>query len=149
MSLKQRVEEDLKQAIRKQSKDEIRALRAIKSLILLQETEKGASGELSENVELGLLSKAVKQRKDSAKLYIDQGRQDLAAVELSELEIIQNYLPEQLSEEQLTDTLRRIIQQVGAEGPKDMGKVMGLANKQLKGQADGSVIAARVKELLS
>lgn len=149
MSLKKRVEEDLKQAIKKQSKDEIRALRAIKSMILLQETEKGASGELSENVELGLLSKAVKQRKDSAKLYTEQERQDLAAIELSEIEIIQNYLPAQLSEQELTDALNEIIQQVGAEGPRDMGKVMGVANKQLKGRADGSAIASKVKALLS
>jgi len=148
MSLKKQIEEDLKSAIKAQNKDEIRALRGIKSMILLSETEKGSSGELSEEVELKLLSKAVKQRKDSAQLFADQGREDLASVERSELVVITKYLPEQLSEQELEKHLRQIIKQVNALGPQDMGKVMGAANKTLKGKADGSSIAKVVKALL-
>ena len=148
MSLKKQIEEDLKAAIRAQNKDEIRALRGIKSMILLAETEKGSSGELSEEVELRLLSKAAKQRKDSAQLFADQNREDLASVERSELVVIQKYLPEQLSEQELEVHLRQIIKQVNALGPQDMGKVMGAANKSLKGKAEGSSIAKLVKELL-
>ncbi len=136
-------------AMRAQNKDEIRALRGIKSMILLSETEKGATGELSEDAEIKLLSKAVKQRRDSAQLYADQGREDLARVERAELEIISKYLPEQLSEEELTEQLIQIIAQVGAVGPQDMGKVMGAANKALKGKADGSTMAKVVKTLLN
>jgi uncharacterized protein YqeY len=148
MSLKKQIEQDLKVAIRAQNKDEIRALRGIKSMILLSETEKGSSGELSEEVELGLLSKAAKQRKDSAQLFADQGREDLASIEKSELTVINKYLPEQLSEQELEAHLRQIIKQVNALGPQDMGKVMGAANKSLKGKADGSSIAKVVKALL-
>ena len=148
MSLKKQIEEDLKVAIRAQNKDEIRALRGIKSMILLSETEKGSSGELSEEVELRLLSKAAKQRKDSATLFADQNREDLASVERSELAVIKKYLPEQLSEQELEVHLRQIIKQVNALGPQDMGKVMGAANKSLKGKADGSSIAKVVKALL-
>ena len=148
MSLKKQIEQDLKVAIRAQNKDEIRALRGIKSMILLSETEKGSSGELSEEVELGLLSKAAKQRKDSAQLFADQGREDLASIEKSELTVINKYLPEQLSEQELAAHLRQIIKQVNALGPQDMGKVMGAANKTLKGKADGSSIAKVVKALL-
>jgi len=149
MSLKKQIDEDLKVAMRAQNKDEIRALRGIKSMILLSETEKGATGELSEDAEIKLLSKAVKQRRDSAQLYADQGREDLARVERAELEIISKYLPEQLSEEELTEQLIQIIAQVGAVGPQDMGKVMGAANKALKGKADGSTMAKVVKTLLN
>lgn len=148
MSLKKQIEEDLKVAIRAQNKDEIRALRGIKSMILLSETEKGSSGELSEEVELRLLSKAAKQRKDSATLFAEQNREDLATVERSELAVIKKYLPEQLSEQELEVHLRQIIKQVNALGPQDMGKVMGAANKLLKGKADGSSIAKVVKALL-
>ncbi|TDI65008.1 MAG: GatB/YqeY domain-containing protein [Bacteroidetes bacterium] len=149
MSLKKQIDEDLKVAMRAQIKDEIRALRGIKSMILLAETEKGATGELSEDAEIKLLSKAAKQRRDSARLYEDQGREDLADVERSELEIISKYLPVQLSEEDLVDQLSQIISQVGAVGLQDMGKVMGAANKALKGKADGSSIAKVVKTLLN
>jgi len=148
MSLKKQIDEDLKVAMRAQIKDEIRALRGIKSMILLAETEKGATGELSEDAEIKLLSKAAKQRRDSARLYEDKEREDLAVIERSELEIISKYLPVQLSEEDLVDQLSQIISQVGAVGPQDMGKVMGAANKELKGKADGSSIAKVVKTLL-
>ena len=149
MSLKTQIEQDLKAAMRSQNKDEIRALRGIKSMILLAETEKGAGAELSEETELKLLTKAVKQRKDSAHLYGEQGREDLAQVEQAEVDIIARYLPEQMSETELSDQLQLLIKQLGASGPKDMGKVMGMANKQLKGRADGATIAKMVKSLLS
>ena len=149
MSLKERVEVDLKGAIRSQNKDEIRALRGIKSLLLLAATEKGASGDLSEDAEIALLSKAVKQRKDSAKLYQEQGREDLAEIELAEISIISKYLPEQLSEAELQQHLEKLIAELGASGPQDMGKVMGAANKQLKGRAEGGTIAKIVKTILS
>lgn len=149
MSLKQQIDEDLKVAIRAQNKDEIRALRGIKSMILLAETEKGATGELVEDAEIKLLTKAAKQRRDSAQLYSDQNRKDLAAIEYSELEIISKYLPEQLSEEVLIDQLNQIISEIGAVGPQDMGRVMGTANKVLKGKADGSTMAKIVKNILN
>jgi uncharacterized protein YqeY len=149
MSLKQQIDDDLKTAMRGKNKDEIRALRGIKSMILLSETEKGFSGKLSTEAELKLLSKAVKQRKDSAALYEAKGRTDLAEVERAELEVINRYLPEQLSEQELTTQLKQIIAESGAEGPRDMGKVMGLANRALKGKADGGTIAKVVKTLLS
>ena len=149
MGLKKQIEEDLRNAMRNQEKDEIRALRGIKSMILLAETEKGAVADLSEEAELKLLTKAVKQRKDSAQLYSEQGREDLAKVEQAEIEVISRYLPRQLSEEELTEQLAQIIERLGAQGPKDMGKVMGAANKALKGMADGSAIANKVKSLLN
>ena len=148
MSLKSQIEQDLKAAMRSQNKDETRALRGIKSMILLAETEKGAGSELSPETELKLLTKAVKQRKDSAQLYQEQGREDLAEVELAEVEIISRYLPEQMSEEELTRQVQSIIEQTGASGPRDMGKVMGVANKALQGRADGSTIAKVAKSLL-
>ena len=149
MSLKKQIDEDLMVAIKAQNKDEIRALRGIKSMILLSETEKGVTGELSKEAELKLLTKAAKQRRDSAKLYSDQDREDLAVIETAELEIISKYLPEQLSEVELTDILNQIIAEVAAVGPQDMGKVMGAANRTLKGKADGSAIAKVVKTLLN
>lgn len=149
MSLKKRIEEDLKNAMKARDKDRLRALRAIKSLILLAETAEGRSGELTAEEEIKLLVKAAKQRKDSAEIYGQQGRTDLQAVELSELAVIEEYLPKKLSPEELKERLREIIQRVGATSAKDMGKVMGVANKELSGQADGKDIAATVKELLS
>ncbi len=149
MSLKERVESDLKEAMRSQNKDQVRALRGIKSQILLAETEKGAGGNLTEDGEITLLSKAVKQRKDSARLYQEQGRDDLADIELTEVEIITRYLPAQLTEEELRVHLQQLVDDLGAAGPQDMGKVMGQANKQLKGRADGGTMAKIVKSLLS
>ena len=149
MSLKSQIEQDLKAAMRSQNKDEIRALRGIKSIILLAETEKGAGSELSEETELKLLTKAVKQRKDSAALYSEQGRDDLAQVEQAEVDIISRYLPEQLSQEELTNQIQRIIEELGASGLKDMGKVMGVANSKFKGRADGAAIAGLVKAMLN
>ncbi|HLT07820.1 MAG TPA: GatB/YqeY domain-containing protein [Cyclobacteriaceae bacterium] len=148
MSLKQNVETEIKKAMLAKDKDRLRALRAIKSLIMLEET-KGGSGEVSEEEEIKLLTKAAKQRKDSAEIYQQQNREDLAAVELAELEIINEFLPKQLSEEELEAELKAIIAEVGAEGPKDMGKVMGAATKKLAGKADGKMISQKVKNLLA
>ncbi|MFC0261483.1 GatB/YqeY domain-containing protein [Fontibacter flavus] len=148
MSLKASVESEIKKAMLAKDKDRLRALRAIKSLILLEETKGGANGEISEEDELKLLTKAAKQRKDSADIYQQQNREDLYAVEMAELEIINEFLPKQLTEEELEAALKQIIAEVGAEGPKDMGKVMGAATKSLAGKADGKLISQKVKALL-
>ncbi|GAB2621256.1 GatB/YqeY domain-containing protein [Belliella aquatica] len=149
MSLKQSVESEIKKAMLAKDKDRLRALRAIKSLIMLEETKGGAAETLSEEDELKLLTKAAKQRRDSADIYQQQNREDLLAVELAELEIISEFLPKQLSEEELEVELKKIIAESGAEGPKDMGKVMGLASKALAGKADGKAISIKVKSLLA
>ena len=149
MSLKDQINADIKSAMLAKEKEKLTALRAIKSMILLAETEKGAAQELSADAEMKLLTKAAKQRKDSADIYIEQGRQDLADVELAELEVISTYLPKQLTEDELKSELVQIIAAVGAGGPQDMGKVMGAATKALAGKADGKAISAMVKNLLS
>lgn len=131
------------------NKEELEALRAIKSLILLAETDKGASGEISADTENKLLQKAVKQRKESADIFQQQGRQELADKETFQLEIISRYLPKQLSEDEIANELKKIIQQIGAKGPQDMGKVMGAATKALSGKADGKQISELVKKLLN
>ena len=149
MALKSQIEADIKSAMLAKKKEELTALRAIKSAILLAETEKGASNELSEDAELKLLTKAVKQRKDSAEVYIANGRQELADKELFEIEIISRYLPKQLSEDEIETAISHIISQVGAIGMQDMGKVMGVASKSLAGKAEGKMIADTVKKLLN
>ncbi len=149
MALKQQIEGEIKKAMLAKDKDALRALRAIKSLILLEETKDGGTGDLSADAEMKLLTKAAKQRRESADIYKTQNREDLATAELQELEIIEKYLPKQLSDAELQTKLQDIINRVGAKGPADMGKVMGVATKELAGQADGKVISAQVKELLS
>ncbi|KEO73412.1 GatB/YqeY domain-containing protein [Anditalea andensis] len=149
MSLKLRVESEIKQAMLAKDKDRLRALRSIKSLIMLEETKTGGDKGISEEEELKLLTKASKQRKDSAEIYQQQNREDLAGVELAELEIISEFMPKQLTEEEVEAVLKQIITQVGADGPKDMGKVMGVATKQLAGKADGKLISQKVKTLLA
>lgn len=149
MSLKEQIDADIKKAMLSKNKEELRALRAIKALILLAETEKGKSGELSENVEMNLLTKAVKQRKDSIQIFSEQGRHDLADVEKEELEVIQRYLPEQLSIEELESIIKQIISESGAQNMKDMGKVMGIASQKLAGKADGKQIAELTRKLLN
>lgn len=131
------------------NKEELEALRSIKSLILLAETEKGGTGDISSDTESKLLMKAAKQRKESAEIFQQQNRKDLADRELFQLEVISRYLPKQLSEEQLKATLETIIQETGAKGPQDMGKVMGVATKKLAGQAEGKAISDMVKKLLN
>ena len=149
MALKQRIETEIKSAMIAKDKVRLTALRAIKSLILLEETKEGYSGTLSEEEELKLLTKAAKQRKDSAEIYEKQSRADLLEVELAELAVIQEFLPKALSEAELIQAIQTIIDTSGASGPKDMGKVMGLASKELAGKADGKAIAEQVKALLS
>ncbi len=148
MGLKAQIETDIKSAMLAKDKDRLRALRSIKSLILLAETEKGAKSELSEEDEIKLLTKAAKQRRESAEVYKNQNRADLEAVELGELAVIEQYLPKQLTEEEILEKLKAIIDETGAQGPQDMGKVMGAATKSLAGQADGKVISVLVKSLL-
>ena len=141
--------EALKEAMKAKDTVALESLRAIKSAILLARTEAGASEELSEADELKLLQKLVKQRKDSAALYTQQGRNDLAEPELAQMAVIEKFLPAQLSEAEVEEALKSIIAQVGATSPKDMGKVMGAATKQLAGKADGKLISDIVKKLLS
>lgn len=149
MSLKSTIDTDIKKAMLAKNKEELEALRGIKSLILLAETEKGGTTELTPDAENKLLMKAAKQRKESAEIFQQQGRNDLAEKELFQLQIISRYLPKQLSEEELQNELKKIISEVGATGPQDMGKVMGVATRKLAGQADGRQISEWVKKLLS
>lgn len=148
MALKQKIEGEIKSAMIAKDKVRLTALRAIKSMILLEETKEGFKGELSEDDEMKLLTKAAKQRKDSAEIYEKQNRADLLEVELAELAVIQDFLPKALTEEELKAAVQSIISEVGATGPKDMGKVMG-ASKSLAGKADGKAIADMVKALLN
>ncbi|HEY0651583.1 MAG TPA: GatB/YqeY domain-containing protein [Chryseosolibacter sp.] len=149
MSLKQQIDGDIKKAMLSKNKEELEALRSIKSMILLAETEKAGSDELSSDTENKLLMKAAKQRKESADIFVQQNRKDLADKELFQYEVISRYLPKQLSEDQIKEALKAIITEVGAKGPQDMGKVMGVATKKLAGQAEGKVISDLVKKLLT
>ena len=149
MNLKEQIDGDIKKAMLAKNKEELTALRSIKSLILLAETEKGVSTDISTDTEMKLLTKAAKQRKESAEIFQKEGRQDLAQKELFELDVISRYLPKQLSEEEIQTELKKIIEQVGAKGPQDMGKVMGTATKALAGKADGKLISELVKKLLA
>ena len=149
MNLKEQIDSDIKKAMLSKQKDELRALRAIKSLILIAETEKGKQGPLNKEVEINLLMKAVKQRKDSLKIYEEQGRNDLAQKEKEEIAVIERYLPQQMSDDDIEKTLKEIIESTGAIGMKDMGKVMGTATKKLAGKADGRKIAEITKRLLA
>ncbi len=149
MSLKATIESEIKQAMLNKDKDRLRALRAIKSQILLAETEKGGGGDLSEDTEMKLLTKAAKQRRDSIAVFEEQGRDDLSATEKSELEVIESFLPKQLSEQEVEEEVKKVIEEVGAAGPQDMGKVMGTATKKLAGKADGKAISAVARKLLN
>lgn len=149
MSLEQKVMADIKEAMKAKDEAALRSLRAIKSAIIIAKTAEGAGGELKEEDETRMLQKLVKQRKDSLEIYQQQNRADLAQKEQEEIAVIEKFLPQQLSGEQLQERLKAIIAQVGASSPADMGKVMGVATKQLAGQADGKAISAAVKELLS
>lgn len=149
MSLKQQIDADIKQAMLAKEADRLRALRAIKSLILLEETKEGAGPDgLKPEDEIKLLTKAVKQRKDSADIFRQQNRADLLATEEAEIAVIEKYLPQQLSEDELRVRLQAIIDRVGAKAPSDMGKVMGVATKELAGLAEGKAISAMVKSIL-
>ena len=150
MALKTTIDAAIKQAMLAKDKTRLTALRSIKSQILLAETAEGAAGgELSSDQELKLLNKAAKQRRESAATYQQQGRADLAQTEQAELEIIEEFLPQQITESELVETLVGIIQRVGARGPSDLGKVMGVAARELSGKADGKRISDVVNMLLN
>ncbi|PNQ75255.1 glutamyl-tRNA amidotransferase [Hanstruepera neustonica] len=149
MSLQDDVMTAMKEAMKTKNQTALTALRAIKSAILLAKTETGAQTDLTEEQELKILQKQVKQRKDSAAIFIEQGREDLAAPELAEAEVISQFLPEALSEEEIEGVVVATIDSIGAEGMKDMGRVMGIVSKELAGQADGKTISNIVKAKLS
>ena len=149
MGLQENVMTALKEAMKAKNQTALTALRAVKSAILLAQTEGGAQGQLTEEQELKILQKQVKQRKDSAAVYLEQGREDLAAPELAEAEIISKFLPAALIEEDIEKVVVDTINKVGAEGMKDMGKVMGIVSKELAGRADGKTISSIVKAKLS
>ncbi|MEN8137503.1 MAG: GatB/YqeY domain-containing protein [Bacteroidota bacterium] len=148
MSLQSKVMAEMKSAMKSKDKVALEALRAVKAAILMAQTESGAKEELDENQEMKLLQKLVKQRKDSAQLYKEQGREDLAEPELAQVAVIEKFLPAQLSEDELKVIIGRIIEELGATSPKDMGKVMGAANKKLAGKAEGRMISTVVKDIL-
>lgn len=148
MSLKERISEDIKNAMKSRDQGALRALRAIKSAILLAETASGASAELSAEDELKLLTRQAKQRKDSIDQFRSNGRDDLAVGEEEELVVIERYLPKQMSEDEIRAEVTAIIQSVGASSPADLGKVMGPASKAMAGKADGKMINQIVRELL-
>jgi len=149
MNLEERINADIKTAIKSRQKEKLEALRAIKSAILLVKTEKGYTGAMDEAAELKLLQKLVKQRKESAEIYRDQQRNDLYEREVFEAEIIGNYLPEQLDDDALKEQLEQIIRKEGASSMADMGKIMGIASRQFAGKAEGKKIAELVRQLLS
>lgn len=149
MSLEQKIMGDLKAAMLAKDEAALRSLRAIKAAILLAKTAEGGSGEISEDEEIKLLQKMVKQRKDSLEIFTQQNRPELAAKEAEEIAVIEKFLPKQLSAEEIRAELEKIIAATGASSPADMGKVMGAATKQLAGKADGKTISALVKELLA
>ena len=149
MSLELKINAALKEAMKTKNQTALTALRAVKSAILLHKTQKSSAVELSQEDEMKILQKLVKQRKDSADIYIGQGRNDLADPELNEAELIQKFLPKALSEHEVKGIVKSIIDEIGAEGMKDMGKVMGISTKKLMGKADGKMISTIVKEFLS
>ena len=148
MSLQQQVMEKMKLAMKAKDKVALESLRAIKSALLLMQTESGSGDDISEEVEVQLVQKLVKQRKDSATIFIEQGRNDLAEPELAQIAVIEQFLPDQLGEAEIEKVVLDIIAATGAEGMKDMGKVMGMVSKKLAGQADGKTISTIVKSKL-
>ena len=148
MSLESQITQDMKAAMRAKDKVALEAIRAIKSAILLAKTEAGGKDGLSEDEELKLLTKLKKQRTDSAAIYKEQGRADLAEAEEAQIAVIDNYLPQQLSEGEIKAKVEEIISKTGASGMQDMGKVMGMASKEMAGQADGKTISTLVKNML-
>lgn len=148
MNLFDKVSGDIKTAMLARDKVRLEALRGIKKEFLEAKTAKGGDGELSDDAALKILAKMVKQRKESASIYTEQNREDLAGEELAQAAIIEEYLPKQLTDEELTAALKEIIARVGATSAKEMGKVMGTATKELAGKAEGKAISAKVRELL-
>jgi len=149
MALEEKVMEELKNAMRAKDEAALRTLRAIKAAIIIEKTAEGATGTIDEATELKMLQKLAKQRRDSLDIFIKQNREDLAAKEREELSIIEKFLPQQMTQDELHAALKAIIEQVGAKSPADMGKVMGVASKQLAGKTDGKAISEAVKQLLA
>ncbi len=149
MDLFDQISADIKSAMLAKDKVRLESLRGIKKEFLEAKTAKGSDGTLSDDAAMKILAKMVKQRKETAQIYTEQNRPELAENELAEAAVIEEYLPKQLSDEELTAELRKIIEQVGATSAKEMGKVMGVASKALAGKADGRAISAKVKELLA
>jgi uncharacterized protein YqeY len=149
MSLEQKIMGEMKEAMKSKNEATLRALRAIKAEIIKAKTEPGAHGEISEEKEVSMLQKMMKQRRDSLEIYQQQSRTDLAQKEQEEMAVIEKFLPQQLSGEELKAELQQIITETGASSAADMGKVMGVATKKLAGRADGKAISATVKELLA
>jgi uncharacterized protein YqeY len=148
MSLQEKIDQDIKEAMLAKDSVRLRGLRAIKSAVLLAKTEKG-NAELTEDIEIRLLQRLVKQRKESVDIYQEQNRPDLLAIEKEELEVIEKYLPAQLNREEIESKIKEILSQNGLTGMKDMGKAMGLVNAALAGKADGKTISGIVKSLLA
>lgn len=148
MALQQQVMQQMKVAMKAKDKVALESLRAIKSALLMAQTETGSSEEITEEAEIQLVQKLVKQRKDSAAIFIEQGRNDLAEPELAQIAVIEQFLPEQLSEEEIEKVVIQTIETTGASGMKDMGRVMGMVSKALAGQADGKTISTIVKNKL-
>lgn len=149
MNLFDQISEDIKKAMLAREKVRLEALRGVKKEFLEAKTAKGSNGELSDETAVKIMVKMVKQRRESARIYEENNRPELAAGELEEAAVIEAYLPKQLSEEELLAELKAIIAETGAAGPKEMGKVMGVATKRLAGRAEGKLISAKVKELLA
>ncbi len=149
MSLQDDIMTALKTAMKAKDQTALTALRAVKSAILIAQTETGAKEELTEEQELNILQKLVKQRKDSAAIYLEQDRKDLALPEIDEAEVISQFLPEELSEEEIEKVVIMTIDELGADGMKDMGKVMGVVSKELAGRADGKTISNIVRAKLA
>lgn len=149
MALEEKIMTDLKTAMLAKDEKSLRSLRAIKAAIIVAKTAEGAGGVLKEEDEMKLLQKLVKQRKDSLEIFEKQNREDLAVKEREEIEVMEKFLPKQMGAEELREIISSLIKQTGAASAADMGKVMGMANKQLAGKADGKTIASMVKELLA
>ncbi|PKP09203.1 MAG: glutamyl-tRNA amidotransferase [Bacteroidetes bacterium HGW-Bacteroidetes-4] len=149
MNLVEQINADIKSAMLAKDKETLEALRAIKAAFMVALTEKGAAHELSNEAAIKIIQKLVKQRKDSAAIYEQNGRMELFEKEMSEALVIEKYLPAQLAVEEIEAQIKTLIVQLGAKGPQDMGKVMGAASKQLAGKAEGKVISQVVKELLA
>ena len=149
MSLENKIMNAMKESMKLKDQTSLRSLRAIKSAIIVHKTQKGSSDEITNEDELKILQKLVKQRKDSADIYQTQGRIDLAQPELDEIKVIEQFLPEAMSEDEIESEVKKVIDQTGAEGMKDMGKVMGIVTKKLMGKADGKTISTIVRNNLN
>jgi|SRR5690606_17774777 len=149
MALQNTIDQEIKTAMLAKDNTRLRGLRAIKAAILLAKTEKGPAAGLSEEAEVKVLQKLAKQRRESAEIYQQQHRDDLYQIEMEELAVIESFLPKQLSREEIEEVVKQVISETGAAGPKDMGKVMGVANQKLSGKADGKTISEIAKTLLA